>query len=246
MLNHDVVYPTAVASYDKTGIAAAIDWCTRHMHDGDTLSVWTMLKSNLQHCADLEQFVRRYRDVEHITGRGQGMPSGPGPVLMAWADMHDIGELVRYSHRIRALCVITENGDQIRPWVEAAKPEVLGDGSAWEDPPTDAGLTPIVLAALRALTLTVNPNKTISAGYEKDHVVGVLLALYDARIPMDAAAMQGWALANGWSGNNPEQLAQYVRDIEGGKRPRVRPVIRPDYVETLRERVERGNDDNDG
>lgn len=241
MFDRDVEYPTAVASYDDDGIADAIGWCVEHMEEGDTLSIWTSLKSNLRNCAELERFVQRHRDVQHITGRGHGMPAGTGPVLMAWPDMDDIGELVRHSHSIRALCVITWNEDRIRPWVTAMKPDVLGDGSAWEDLTPD--LDPIVAEALKGLTLTVNHNNTISAGFEKDQVVGVLLALRDARIPMDADAMQGWALAHGWSGKNPERLAQYVRDINSGKRPRIRNGVRADYVNILRERVESGSDD---
>lgn len=120
----------------------------------------------------------------------------------------------------------------------AMKPTILGAGSAWEMLAPD--LDPIVVEALKSLTLTINHNNTISAGFEKDQVVGVLLALRDARIPMDAGAMQGWALANGWAGKNPERLAQYVRDINGGKRPRSRPVIRRGYIDTLRERVASG------
>lgn len=49
------------------------------------------------------------------------------------------------------------------------------------------------------MTLTVNHNNTISAGFEKDQVVGVLLALRNARISMDADAIQGWSLAHGTS-----------------------------------------------
>lgn len=241
MFDHDVDYPTAVASYDDEGVAAAIEWSVRHLEDGETLSVWTSLKSNLRNCAELERLVQRYRDVEHITGRGGNMPAGPGPVLMAWADMDDIGELVRYSRGIRSLCVITWNEDRIRPWVTATKPDILGDGSAWEN--ICADLDPVVVEALKGLTRTVNHNNTISAGFEKDQVVGVLLALRDARVPMDADAMQGWALAHGWSGKNPERLAQYVHGINAGKRPRTRSGIRAGYVDTLRERIESGSDD---
>ncbi len=90
------------------------------------------------------------------------------------------------------------------------------------------------------------PNNTISAGFEKDQVVGILLALRDAGVPLDADAMQGWVLAHGWSGRNPERLAQYVRDITSGKRPRTRSVIRPEYVDMLRERVAQGPGDGQG
>jgi hypothetical protein len=134
---------------------------------------------------------------------------------------------------------VTWNDDAIRPWVSAVRPAVLGDGSAWKD------LTPeldvVVVEAMKSLTRTVNHNNTISAGHEKDMVVGTLLALRDAGIRMDGEAMQGWALANGWSGKNPARLAQYVQDINAGKRPRCRRVLRADYVDYLRRRAE-GNE----
>jgi hypothetical protein len=159
--------------------------------------------------------------------------------------MDDIGRLVRYSHGIRALCVITWNEHRIRPWVTATNPDILGDGSPWEALSPDLELDPVVVEALKSLTLTVNHNNTISAGFEKDQVVGVLLALRDARIPMNADAMQGWTLANGWSGKNPERLAQYVRDICSGKRPRTRSGIRADYVDVLRARAESRDEQDD-
>lgn len=234
-------YPTAVASYDDDGVAAAIDWCLRHMEPDDTMSVWTSLKSNLQNCSALDALVQRYSDVEHITGRGWGGHSGPGPVLMAWPDMDGISELIRSSHAITALCVITWYADGIRPWVTAMRPEILGDGSEWDRLSPD--LDPIVVRAMESLTLTINHNNTIAAGYEKDDVVSTLLALRDARIPMDAEAMQGWALAHGWSGKNPEHLAKYVRDINAGKRPRSRRILGADYINYLREQTEPQGDE---
>ncbi len=236
MFERDVDYPTAVASYDDDGVDAAIDWCCEHLDNGDILTVWTGRKTDLGNCPQLERLVHRHSNVEHVTGRGGGYLRGTGPVLMAWAHMDDIGELDRYGgRRIRALCVITWNEDAIRPWVSVVRPTVLGDGSAWEDMTPD--LAPVVGEALKGLTATINHNNTISAGYEKDVVVSALLALHDAGIPMDGPAMQGWALANGWSGKNPERLAKYAHDINAGTRPRCRPVLRPDYVDNLRRRT---------
>jgi hypothetical protein len=38
-------------------------------------------------------------------------------------------------------------------------------------------------------------------------------------------------------------LAKYVEDINGGKRPRCNRVIRSDYIDHLRERVDAGIED---
>lgn len=236
MFDRDMDFPTAVASYDDEGVDAAIDWCCEHLEDGETLTVWTSLKSNLENCPQLEQLVNRHSNVHHVTGRGGGFIRHRGPVLMAWADMDDIGKLLRHGgHRIRALCVITSNEDAIRPWVSTVRPKILGDGSVWAD--LTPQLDPVVVEAMKSLTLTVNHNNTISAGFEKDTVVSTLLALRDAGIRMDAEALQGWALANGWSGENPERLAKYVEDINAGKRPRSSRVLPGDYVENLRRRA---------
>ncbi|OYN77045.1 hypothetical protein [Mycolicibacterium sphagni] len=242
MFDDEVDYPTAVASYDDDGVTEAIRWCSSHMEMGDTLTVWTKLKSNLRNCNALDRLVSRHSDVDHVTGRGGAYVSAHGPVLMAWPNMDDIGELVRFSsHMIRGLCVITWNADRIRPWVSQMRPDILGDGSEWEDRTPD--LDPVVIEAMESLTLTINHNNTITAGYEKDDVVSVLLALHDAGIPMDGDMMQGWALAHGWSGKNPALLAKYVEEINGGKRPRCSRVIRSDYIDHLRERVAAGGKD---
>ncbi len=236
MFDRNVNYPTAVASYDDEGVDAAIAWCIQHMQDGDTLTVWTSQKSNLRNCRKLERLVENHSNVEHVTGRGGGYMRGRGPVLMAWPHMDDFGKLAHHgSDNIRALCVITWNEEWIRPWVSAVSPQVLGDGAAWDN--LGPSLNPVVIEAMKALTLVINHNNTISAGFEKDMVVGALLALRDAGIRLDGAAMQGWALAHGWSGQNPERLAKYVEDINAGKRPRCRSVPGPDYVVDLRRRA---------
>lgn len=96
-----------------------------------------------------------------------------------------------------------------------------------------------MVEALKSMTQAINHNNTITGGYEKDRVVSLLLALHDARVSMDAEAMQGWALANGWSGKNPARLATYVVDINAGKRPRVsNGYTRSDIVEHLRAKVQ--------
>lgn len=233
----EVNYPKAVASNDTEGIEAAINWCLQRMQDGERLTVWTSQRTNLRAGRTLHELVERYSDVDHVTGRGGGFVRGQGPVLMAWADMDDIGQLVQSGgNRITALCVISWSDERLRPWVEQAEPDILGNAALWEVEPT--GLDPVVVEALRSFTQTINHNNTISAGFEKDVVVSGLLALRDARIPMDAEAMQAWTLANGWSGKNPQRLATYVVDIQAGKRPRTTWKKSESYVDLLRSRVE--------
>lgn len=227
-------YPKAIASYDDEGVEQAIDWCCERMEEGDTLTVWTSQKSNLRNCPVLERFVHQHANVEHVVGRGGGFVRGRGPVLMAWGDMDDLGQLAQHGGSwVTALCVITWNDDAIAPWVATVDPTILGDGAPWEA--TASALDPVVVEAMKAMM--INHNNTIAAGYEKDQVVRILLAVYDADISMDAEAMQAWALANGWSGKNPKKLAEYVTQINAGKRPRCSGSVPAGYIDLLRERV---------
>lgn len=116
--------------------------------------------------------------------------------------------------------------------MSAVKPELLGDTEAWleQTPPLD----PVVEEGLKSLTLTINHNDTIAAGYEKDDVVSVLLVLHDAGYELDGPALAAWAIAHGWTGRNPAQLEKYVSAINRGSRPRTRRGIREDYIDYLR------------
>ena len=171
---------------------------------------------------------------------------------MAWADMDDIGRLTRFgAEQITALCVIGWDTASLRPWVSAVQAEVLGVPSVWEGDEEDedglepSELDPVVVEGLKSLTQMINHNNTISAGFEKDTVVAMLLGLHRHRYPMDPDAVQAWALAHGWSGKNPERLAAYVRDINAGKRPRTRRgVLASDVIAQL-ERRAAGEDQDD-
>ncbi len=98
-------------------------------------------------------------------------------------------------------------------------------------------LDPVAVEAIKSLTSAINHNNTIAAGYEKDMVVSALLALHDAGVLMDGAAVQGCALAHGWAGKNSSRLAKYVDDINDGKRPRSRLTLRSDYLANLRRKA---------
>jgi len=113
------------------------------------------------------------------------------------------------------------------------KPDVLGDGSDWENlsPEPDPG----VVEALKSLTLTVNHNNTISVGFEKDQVVGVLLALHDAHVPIDADAMQGWAPRLRLVGQQP-RAARRVRPRHQQREASPDPAgVKSDFVNRMRE-----------
>lgn len=70
MFDRDVDYPTPVASYYDDDVTAAIDWCVEHMQKGDTLSVWTALKSNLRNCPQATRFTSRFNRLNNLLPPG--------------------------------------------------------------------------------------------------------------------------------------------------------------------------------
>lgn len=237
MFHNEVDYPCAVTSADDEGLHAGFAWCADHMEDGDHITVWTHLKSNLSNNALLERFVSSSRAVDHVTARGGAFIRRAGPVLMAWPDPNDIAEFTGSNgNSIRALCVVSWNDDKLRPWVSAARPELLGTTDPWQE--LTPALDPVVEEGMKSLTMTINHNNTIAAGYEKDDVVSTLLALHDAGYTLDGPALAGWAVAHGWTSNNPAHLEKYVAMINRGSRPKARRTVRADYIDYLRAKVE--------
>lgn len=232
MFKQKMTAPVAVTTHDEKSVNEGICWLVGHLGEGQRPTVWTPQKQNLTGDPQLRSLVAR-TSVEHITGRGGAHLAGPGPVLMAWPRPADISEFLRYnSHQVTALCVIAWGKDTLLSWVSAARPELLGKTTSW-----DMGdqLDPVVEAAMRNVTESINHNNTITGGDDKDDVVSALLALHDAGYALDAKALEGWAVANGWSGRNPALLADYAQRIMRGSRPRSRRKRDMNFVERMRQ-----------
>ncbi|WP_309337953.1 hypothetical protein [Actinomyces oris] len=232
MFKQKMTAPVAVTTDDEESVDEGIRWLIGQLGAGQRLTVWTPQMQNLTGNSQLRSLVAR-AGVEHITGRGGAHLAGPGPVLMAWPHPTDISEFLWYnSYQVTALCVIAWGEDELLSWVSAARPELLGKTTSW-----DMGdqLDPVVEAAMLNVTESINHNNTITGGYEKDDVVSALLALHDAGYTLDAKALEGWAVANGWSGHNPARLAEYARKIMSGSRPRSKRKRDTNFVERMRQ-----------
>ena len=91
---------------------------------------------------------------------------------MAWADMDDIGELVRFgSKHMTALCVTAYDESAPPLGQESTNATVLGDRTAWTG--KTPSLDPLLEEALKSMTSAVNHNNTVLAGFEKDTVVSI-------------------------------------------------------------------------
>lgn len=68
--------------------------------------------------------------------------------------------------------------------------------------------------------------------------MSTLLALHDASYALDGPAMAGWAVAHGWTSDNPTLLEKYVAAINKGSRPRVRRALDANLIDYLRSRAD--------
>jgi hypothetical protein len=218
MVDRTVEYPCAIADGTDKGPEEGFDWCAERMEDGDALTLFVAQKSVLSHSRLLNQWMNRYRDVVFATARGfVHVPRGP--VLALWPSAPGLGKLLDNGSSVTALCVASWNQEEIAPWVAAARPELLCTAGEWAGIPV-VHLNPDVESEMHSVTRIVNHNNTISAGFEKRVVVRALLRLHDAGPRFDGRQLEGWALADGWSGKNPTKLARYAEEINAGKRPR--------------------------
>lgn len=218
MFDRNAEFPCAIADGTDEGLEEGFDWCAERMEDGDKLTLFIAQKSVLSNSRLPDQWLSRFRDVEFETARGS-VHVQRGPVLALWPSAQGLGKLLNNGPSVTALCVASWNQGEIGPWAAAARPEILGTVGDWAGAPV-VELHPDVESEMISMTRIINHNNTISAGFEKDVVVKALLRLHDAGHRLDGRQLEGWALANGWSGKNPARLANYAEGINGGKRPR--------------------------
>lgn len=228
---------TNSSARDTTAIAAAYSWVRDRQRPGEQILLWTHLKGNLSHDPLVERIARE-RDVVVATERDHGARWVGGPILGLWMDTEDLAKLPY--RQPTAMCIVPWVPSRLAGWVRAVNAEILGDGRDWAvGGSTDRDLDPVVVRGLETMTLLVNQSNTVSAGYEKDVVVAVLLTLHDAGYPLPSAGLQSWALANGWRGGNANELAKYCSRINAGSRPRARRrnLLRPDALSSWRTAV---------
>ncbi|MDQ2851447.1 MAG: DUF4539 domain-containing protein [Actinomycetota bacterium] len=102
---------------------------------------------------------------------------------------------------------------------------------------TEGALPPLLAEALTRLTHTLQVHRAISDDFEKDLVVGCLLALHDAGVPLQQEPIHAWVTAHHWSPRSVDQVVWCMASITTGDRPYARPVLPADYLHQLRRRV---------
>lgn len=217
MAKANVDFPTAVSDQSDEGIRAAIQWCSRHLTEGQQVTVWAKAKRDLTGNELVQAYASRPR-VKTAIERGGGLSVANGPVLAMWAHADDLGRITA-GCGITALCVVRW-GHGLPIWTKETNAEVLYEPDfvpSWTRNPEVADLEPETIEALRRLTSVINHANTVDSGYEKRDVVKALQGLRAAGRKLDERALTEWAAANGWPGENPQRFGRLAREVAQGE-----------------------------
>ncbi|NEG54809.1 hypothetical protein [Bifidobacterium platyrrhinorum] len=210
-------FPCAVVDQDDVGERLALEWCNKYLKSGQHLTLWVAQKNILGNNKFLIR-LSQHPQVDVVVARGSGYFASYGPVLAMYPRVGELGTIMATSG-MTALCVVRwENS--LSTWIKETGAEVLHE-AGWKFPVEDnSELNPEILEELKNITLVINHNNTIAAGFEKKIVVTRLLRLHDDGVVLPRGVMMEWAAAHGWRGKNVDTLGEYVDKINAGVRPR--------------------------
>ena len=226
MCARTIDYPCAIADFTDEGAEAALQWALDHKGDGEELTLWAMAKGTLQANDILRGFSRHKGNGPNVAV-GKHVYRVKGPVLAMYPDAENLAYPAG-AVGLTALAVVA-SPYELDTWAAEVKAEVIHSiDSSRSDTFELSGITPEpalvpeVIAGLKQITILINHNNTIAAGYERDQVVKVLRQLKRDGYDLPAKRMAEWAVANGWHHGNPKELIKLVRKANDGVRLRYR------------------------
>lgn len=230
-------YPSALtASGDQQAVSRAIAWCEQQRQSGEQVAVWAPGKQNLSADSVLAAYAQRN---VLMTARLRSVPWSGGPVLAAWPPADDLARLAEHP-RVTALCVLTWRDDDVAAWAASRAPMLLTPGAV--GPPLAVALDPVVVQALRALTVLVNQANHLAGALDKRDAVAVLTVLHRGGYPLDPDAVYQWALANEWRPAGAQRLREMTSRFAGGRPLRLQSgaawPLREDVLEQWRKAAE--------
>lgn len=226
MFARTIDYPCAITDHTEEGARAALLWACRYVREGQQLTLWVPQRNTLNSNEFLRDLAKREgRDLAIAAGKNVYRVNGP---VLAMYPLVDELAYPAGAEGVTALAVVRWS-DPLDTWAAEVDAEHIGSmGDDGEDDSVDWSLiepepplVPEVIAELKRITVSINQNNTISAGYEKSEVVQPLLRLHDDGVPLPAKKMAEWAVAHGWRKANPKELIEWVGKINAGVRPRV-------------------------
>lgn len=222
MYEKQINYPCAVVDDNKEGFDIAIDWLGEHVTNRENLTVWIEQKNMINNYRFLKQFLR-VNAVKLVIKIPFDRVDGP---VLAVCPHLDTFSYITTVTGMTALAVMRGSED-LYTWIKEVNAEVL-QCLEYEDNQyvgtnleIESELAPEVIAKLKQITLSINHNKTIAAGDEKNIVVKHLLWLRNNGFTLPAKSMAEWAIAHGWTKDNPKELMKLVNRINSGVTPRL-------------------------
>ena len=226
MYTRTIDYPCAIADHTEEGVKAALRWALQHVGAGQVLTLWVMQKGILNKNKFLPDLLKD-ADVDLAIAVGKDVYRVNGPVLA----MYPLADELAYpagAEGVMALAVVRWS-DPLDTWAAEVKAEVIhsiddngSDTFELSGITPEPALVPEVIAGLKQMTILINHNNTIAAGYERDQVVKVLRQLKRNGCDLPAKRMAEWAVAHGWRRGNPKELIDLAKKINNGVRPRYR------------------------
>ncbi len=161
--------------------------------------------------------------VRGVTSRGSWHVRGV--VIVAWANDDVLGQVE--GQRPAALAAVVSWPKYIPAWLAAHRAKRIGQVRVEDEAEFAGGVAQLdhrAAAALDKAAAWVNDaHHTLDSG-EREAVAGALVALREARVPVDDAALRAHLMARGWNGGLINATATLARRVVKGETPRHRPT----------------------
>ncbi|HEX8623309.1 MAG TPA: hypothetical protein VF718_15175 [Allosphingosinicella sp.] len=174
--------------------------------------------------------------LRHGTIASLRYPSGR-PVVVAYYADDKLLDLVDSMAGVEGVVAVPWVPGQVDEWRERWAPIVPGEE---RQAPADLLDDPVVEAALRSMSATINLSYPLIQSHDREWVDGPLRILRARGHSLDPAKIRNWAIRNGWKAGAADDLAKRVRKFAAMKtRPRLTAI--PD-AEARYERWKRGEE----
>jgi len=162
--------------------------------------------------------------VRGVTSRGNWHVSGV--IIVAWANDEVLGQVE--GQRPAAIAAVVSWPAYIPAWLSAHRPERIGQVRAEAEAEFAGGgvaqLDPRAATALDKAAVWVNDAHHTLDRDEGEAVAGAFVALREARVPIDDAALRARLMARGWKGGLINATVTVARRVAKGETPKHRPT----------------------
>jgi len=149
-----------------------------------------------------------------------------GPVLVAWARDEHLTEVE--GQKPPAIAAVAQWPHDIGTWYSVYKPERIGQERPQQEANFALPVAPYLDAraanAIEDAALWVNEAHSILDTDERENMVGALIALRNASIPVDREGVRGFLMARGWNGGVISDVLDLAARVSVGWTPHHRTV----------------------